>query len=471
MGLRDWFRQLMKGSSNDTKPVAADYLSVIRRESARTIVRSTNTQSFEFNSQIISQHRMYMVDSIVKQTVQLYTEMQMTGGFRIVSKDPQVQKRVNDKFKEIEQLSGISMYKLIREAMRHFIQYGNQFFVFKRNNKATGRPYVYNGKELLPISSIHLQHPATMTVLRNQQGDPIKYKQDLSLLQREFSIWMKNPETNLLLGISQSPYTKELPQYDVAHFKYDEDLITGFGRPFYFETLDDLLLMRDVERTIEELVMKGRILFALYRVGNDRYPTTSQKQIEDQVAMLETTEPFGIIVAPHNHDIEVRSADNLINSLVNFYDRIRHRVYGALGISSIMMGETGQSNKASASEQVQFAYNKARDFQKLFQAQFNSQVLEHIIACLGYSPLKLGDAKPELEFGDPDLDMLIKQQNNTVFLFEHNAITFEEMRNQLGLSPNVNEDDLYVSKIGTLRAKARETENRVMPKNQWTERR
>jgi hypothetical protein len=50
-----------------------------------------------------------------------------------------------------------------------------------------------------------------MTVLRNQQGDPIKYKQDLSLLQREFSIWMKNPETNLLLGISQSPYTKELP--------------------------------------------------------------------------------------------------------------------------------------------------------------------------------------------------------------------------------------------------------------------
>jgi ASC-1-like (ASCH) protein len=57
--------------------------------------------------------------------------------------------------------------------------------------------------------------------------------------------------------------------------------------------------------------------------------------------MLETTEPFGIIVAPHNHDIEVRSADNLINSLVNFYDRIRHRVYGALGISSIMMGETG----------------------------------------------------------------------------------------------------------------------------------
>ncbi len=67
----------------------------------------------------------------------------------------------------------------------------------------------------------------------------------------------------------------------MAHFKYDEDLITGFGRPFYFETLDDLLLMRDVERTIEELVMKGRILFALYRVGNDRYPTTSQKQIED----------------------------------------------------------------------------------------------------------------------------------------------------------------------------------------------
>jgi hypothetical protein len=32
---------------------------------------------------------------------------------------------------------------------------------------------------------------------------------------------------------------------------------------------------------------------------------------------------------------------NILGNILGFYDKIRHRVYGALGLSSVMMGEAG----------------------------------------------------------------------------------------------------------------------------------
>jgi hypothetical protein len=155
-------------------------------------------------------------------------------------------------------------------------------FLFSRNaNNASGKPYMYNNKQLNPISGIFQAHPLTLSIKRNSFGETTQYKMDLSMLQRDFGFFTNDPEFNVLVGDTFGlTDTRKFDKYDVAHFKFDEDIITGFGRPFYFEAIDDLLILRKIERIIEELISEGKLFYVLYRVGNDKHPSRSQKEID-----------------------------------------------------------------------------------------------------------------------------------------------------------------------------------------------
>jgi hypothetical protein len=111
-------------------------------------------------------------------------------------------------------------------------------------------------------------------------------------------------------------------------------------------------------------------------------------------------------------------------------------------------------------------------------------VLEHIVIDMGYNPKTLVDKMPKLIFNDPDVDTLVKLQNQAVYLYEHSAITFSEMREQLGMHTEVDEEDMYIyhvkkpqvewqaeakpGLINTEPENSAETENKVNPQNQHT---
>jgi hypothetical protein len=103
--------------------------------------------------------------------------------------------------------------------------------------------------------------------------------------------------------------------------------MTGFGRPFYFETIDDLLILREIEGIVEEIITTGKLMYAYYRAGNSDKPTSSQKEIDDAKLILEQNEPYGVLVIPDNHTMDVKST-NVLQEILLFYDRMRMRVYG-----------------------------------------------------------------------------------------------------------------------------------------------
>jgi len=79
-----------------------------------------------------------------------------------------------------------------------------------------------------------ITHPITMGIQRNTVGEITSYTQDLSIIQMNYNFLMADPEINFLFSNQTQP-NRRFSKYDIAHFKYDEDIITGFGRPFYFE--------------------------------------------------------------------------------------------------------------------------------------------------------------------------------------------------------------------------------------------
>lgn len=481
MGFFDWFKKKEKPIMQD----AASKSNLIKEKKQVQQGTKTPEGQYEANTGLIDAYRIYRADSILKQTVQMYTELCINNGFYIMSSDTEINKKLKKRLSEIEFNSNLTMYEIVRNAMKHFIALGNAMLVFSRSkNAVSGKSYVYNGKNLDPISGIFVTHPIIMAIQRNTFGETVAYKQDLSLLQRQYSFFARDPELNFLIGdIFGTTTSRKFYRYEVAHFKYDEDILTGFGRPFYFEAIDDLLILRKIERIIEHIIEKGKVMYSIYKVGNDKMPARSKDELIQTKKMLEGMEPYDTIVAPHNHDIETR-ANNVLQDILVFYDKIRHRVYGALGLSSVMMGEAGQANRATAETSVNFALLKAKEFQKLFAQQFQHEVLEHIVIDMGYNPKTLVDKMPKLIFNDPDVDTLVKLQNQAVYLYEHSAITFSEMREQLGMHTEVDEEDMYIyhvkkpqvewqaeakpGLINTEPENSAETENKVNPQNQHT---
>ncbi len=471
MGLFDRFRS--------KEEIKADQASPSSQKQKTRAVRGIQTpgNQFEVNTGLINQYKLYRSDSIIKQQVSMYAELCVNNGFKITSSDHQVQKQIDRRIAEIEFNSNTTMYELIRNQLKHFIAFGNQTIAFARNQQlVSGKPYVYNSKQLDPISGMFITHPITMGIQRNTVGEITSYTQDLSIIQMNYNFLMADPEINFLFSNQTQP-NRRFSKYDIAHFKYDEDIITGFGRPFYFEQIDDLLILRKIERTIEELIETGKIMYQIYNVGNDKYPARSQAEVEQVKENIEYSEPYSIIVAPHNHSVEMKS-NNVLQDILVFYDKIRHRAYGQLGMSSIMMGEAGQANRATADVSTDFAMLKAKDFQKLFAQQFQHEVLEHLVIDSGFNPKQLGNQMPKLVLNDPSMDAMIKQQNHATFLYEHSVIPFKEVRTMLGLDSNVDEKDMYIYHVKmpvielqkdlSMPDNQQETENLINPQNQHT---
>jgi len=112
--------------------------------------------------------------------------------------------------------------------------------------------------------------------------------------------------------------------------------------------------------------------------------------------------------------------------------------------------------------------------QKLFAAQFQHEVLEHIVLDCGLNPKELGSKMPKLEFNDPDIDYMIKLKTHAVYLFEHSVASLSEVRHMLGFNTKVDDKDMYTYRVklpgllSTAPDKTKETENLLNPQNQHT---
>jgi len=119
------------------------------------------------------------------------------------------------------------------------------------------------------------------------------------------------------------------------------------------------------------------------------------------------------------------------------------------------------SNRNTSEVMNRNRQEKCKDFQIQIAAILNRSVVTELLREGGY-PLwdKTGMPTAIWKFREIDIDLQIKKQNQEVYMYEHYAITEDEMRNGLGLDPIDTNDErnsmyLQVVKIPLLEAEAK----------------
>ena len=457
-------------------------------EKARRFVKNesqnnTWSRAYDYDTTSIEVFRAISTDSTLRQIVSHYVELTLRQGFTIKSSDNEINKRLQRRLREIEIASNSDLNLIIRRAMRDFIAYGNAYLTFKRNAKnASGKSYIFtDGSKLEPISALFPVDPYNMMIHRGKHGSLLEYRQDINLIdgKNDFT-WYLDPTKEIVSLSGSGKRTNGVAVFkpnDVLHFRYDESDL-AFGRSFLLEAIEDLLILRHIESVMIRLIEEGEFYVKTYKVGSPSQPGGS-KQAKQAEEIISNSVSEEFLIIPGNHDIEIKEMSSL-KDVMNYANYFRNRYYGSLGVSVVSMGEPGAANRATADTATDAMYDKARDFQRVFAAQFRSQFLIHLVMDMGYAPENLdNETMPKLIFPDPDVDRAIKLENEAVYLYEHEAITEDEMRNRIGMESVENRDGMYLNKVKIPLAEAQaqaklmgfnpnETSNKINPQNQHT---
>jgi hypothetical protein len=111
------------------------------------------------------------------------------------------------------------------------------------------------------------------------------------------------------------------------------------------------------------------------------------------------------------------------------------RVFTGFGIPEILWGRGSTSNKATGDDMTAEMGDRIRALHKTFEAFFNAFIIKELLMEGGYDPVLNPDQNVEFKFNDNDVDIEIKKQVHSIYKYEHNAITEDEMRLEIGMEP------------------------------------
>ena len=106
-----------------------------------------------------------------------------------------------------------------------------------------------------------------------------------------------------------------------------------------------------------------------------------------------------------------------------------------MGIPAILFGRGDTSNRSTGDNMTSEMSDRIKAMQRTIEATVNDFLIKELLLEGGYDPVLNPDDAVIFRFKENDVDSMIKMQTHTIYKFEHNAITEDEMRYDLGLDP------------------------------------
>jgi len=158
------------------------------------------------------------LDGILRRAVNIFVEHVLKNGFEFSSKNDKIQKHVNRRIKEIQNLTGITFSELLNQITTQLVTYGNAYVVKVRTKDISkfGKSYYLYNRESNPIVGLFVLDASTMEVGLNPQGCVTTYKQTIRGEAREWD------------------------ERDIIHFTYNKIPGTLTGQSQILPVLDDV---------------------------------------------------------------------------------------------------------------------------------------------------------------------------------------------------------------------------------------
>lgn len=398
-------------------------------------------------------------DSFLFQAVSKYVDLIFKEGWWLESRNEKAKEYIRQRLAFLAEATRVPTVQFFWEIAEDLVKYHNVFIAKVRSPHAIAPPGFriqgLDGKH--PIGGYFVLPPTTMKIRRRPNGEVVGYQQ-------------------VVPGQEEIDFSAD----QIIHIAYRKERGHAFGTPSLLTVIDDVRMLRELEYNISRLFyLHLHPLFTL-TIGKDEQglePTA--EEIELAKTMMRDIELGGVLFLPGDrYKIDVVGArEHALNAewALKYMER---RVLSGIGVPETAFGRSESANRATADQLTAEMHDRAKALQQVISLYVEEFIFKELLLEAGFDPLLDPDSKVSLVFNEIRTDEIIKKENHAIWKYEHNAITFDEMRRAIGLEPLSDEEKkgLHLYQVTLPRIEAgkasdddedkRDTDNKVRPRNQ-----
>lgn len=374
--------------------------------------------------------RAYHTDAYIRRAIDKIVNAAMKQGWELKSKNEKASDYIWMRMKLMEEATSQTWDVLLEEWMHNLVLFSNTGVVKARAKAKASIPGInatgYTGKQ--PISGYFTVDPISFQVERDELGNIKGYQQ---------------------VGSGGSGITFKAE--DTIHFTHKKPTGRAYGVPYISRVLDDVRMLRLIEDNVSRLIHRELFPLHIYQVGLDKPSFEATNEEIDQVkASLQNMPLDGTIVLPERHNIKTVGAENHALDASNYLKYFRQRVFSGLDMSDSTMGVGDTSNKSTSDNMSADLTDLAKEFQKVFAAQFQKGIINELLFEGGFDPTLNPDDEVLFVFNEIEEDAKRKRENHVVQLYLSNLIDQDEARRELGYDPLASTEKLSGAIISSL---------------------
>lgn len=379
----------------------------------RIVYKETNDTDYEDPDFDLSDIQSgYNTDSYIRQGVDKYVDQIFKEGYSFYGTDSNIVDYLKLRLSYIAEATNTPTNQLLIDIAEDVVKYGNAMVVKARSNDPNALPQGVNvtglyGKD--PVVGYFCANPVTMKCKRDEFGTITEWQQDNDAGTTTFA-----PE-------------------DVVHFYYKKEKGNAYGTSFLIPVLDDVRALRQAEENVLKMMYRNIYPFYHIAVGTDDATGTS-KEVDALKEALDGMDVEGGLVTTERVKITPIASDKVIDA-EPYLKYMESRVFSGMGIPEIMFGRGNTANRSTGDNMTSEMADRIRAMSRVIEMFFNTFIIKELLMEGGYDPVLNPDQLVEFKFNDNDVDVMIKKEVHAIYKYEHNAITEDEMRNELGKDP------------------------------------
>lgn len=407
----------------------------------------------------------YNTDAYIRQGVDKYVDQIFKEGYQFYGKDSTIVDYLKLRFAYMAEASGIPTEQLFIEIAEDVVKYGNCMLAKSRAKDPNSLPPTLTVTGLAGAEPIAAYFPINATTMR-----------------------VKRDKNGVIKGWQQEvdDTTVKFKTEDIVHFYYKREKGKAMGTPFLLPVLDDVRALRQAEENVLKMMYRNIYPFYHVAVGDKEQPGQDTEITRVQEA-IDDMEVDGGLVTSNRVEIKPIASNQVINA-EPYLRYLEDRVFSGMGVPAIMFGRGDTANRSTGDNMTSEMADRIHAIQRSIEMFMNEFIIKELLMEGGYDPVLNPEHEVRFVFKENDLDAKVKQDTHAVYLYEHNAITEDEMRAELGRDPIVDRslmfqtlitqaNEAHAAKVKTgtggttsstssNKTSTKETDNKVRPSNQ-----
>lgn len=363
-------------------------------------------------------------DSYINIATKKYSQLIFKAGYNIVSDNDAAAEYIKSRLRMMSFMSGTPMDILFQQIAEDVVRYSNAFLVKSRvDTSQLGGIQAVGVRDAKPVGGYFRVDPTTMQIKRDTNGTVQQYQQEVS------------------------SNTTTFKSTDVTHFYIDKEGGAAFGTPRLIAALEDVKMLRKIEGNVLDLIYRFAIPIYQMKIGiPEAGMMATDKEIDDAKTEVEKMASDGIMVTNERTEFIAIGAEGEAIDVTGYLSYFEKRVFSALNVSEAMMGRGGAKQDADSMEAQ--IHDTVKFIQQAIATFIENDIFNELLLEGGFNPIVNEQDIVKFQFNEINLDTKVKMATNVLNQYQGNAISFAEMRKQLGLdSDSVDVNTLYANMI------------------------